>query len=120
MYKTESIFIFRCFDKFNRRSYPQTLEIRMGMRRSRVYSVYSAVLGQRRRWLTGIEPAMGCSAGPTLNQNLVGRPTSSVSGQELYGQELYKVLNQVHCRQVFNECWPTPVMVVEVIHLKDI
>ena len=36
------------------------------------------VLGQRRRRLTGIEPAMGCDAGPTLNRNLVGRPTSSV------------------------------------------
>ena len=34
------------------------------------------VLVQRRRWLTGIEPAMGCDAGPTLNRNLVGRPTS--------------------------------------------
>ena len=33
------------------------------------------VLGQRRRQLTGIEPAMGCNAGPTLNRNLVGRPT---------------------------------------------
>ena len=38
------------------------------------------VLGQRRRRLTGIEPAMGCNAGPTLNLNLVGRPTSSVPG----------------------------------------
>ena len=38
------------------------------------------VLGQRRRRLTGIEPAMGCNAGPTLNRNLAGRPTSSVSG----------------------------------------
>ena len=37
------------------------------------------VLGQRRRRLTGIEPAMGCNAGPTLSRNLVGRPTSSVS-----------------------------------------
>ena len=36
------------------------------------------VLGQRRRRLTGIEPAMACDAGPTLNRNLVGRPTSSV------------------------------------------
>ena len=38
------------------------------------------VLGQRRRRLTGIEPAMGCNASPTLNQNLVGRPTLSVPG----------------------------------------
>ena len=38
------------------------------------------VLSQRRRRLTGIEPAMGCDAGPALNRNLVGRPTSSVRG----------------------------------------
>ena len=38
------------------------------------------VLGQRRRRLTGSEPAMGCNAGPILNRNLVGRPTSSVRG----------------------------------------
>ena len=29
------------------------------------------VLGQRRRRLTGIDPAMGCNAGPTLNRNSV-------------------------------------------------
>ena len=39
-----------------------------------------SVLGQRRRWLTGIKPAMGCAAGPTSNRNLVGRPTFSVRG----------------------------------------
>ena len=38
------------------------------------------VLSQRSRRLTGIEPAMGCNAGPTLNRNLVGRPASCVSG----------------------------------------
>ena len=38
------------------------------------------VLGQRRRRLTAIEPAIGCIAGPTLNRNSVGRPTSSVPG----------------------------------------
>ena len=27
---------------------------------------------------------------------------------------------QVHRRQVFNECWPAPAMVVEVIHVEDI
>ena len=31
------------------------------------------VLGQRRRRLTGIDPAMCCVAGPTLNRNLVGK-----------------------------------------------
>ena len=38
------------------------------------------VLGQRSRRLTGIEPAMGRDAGQALNRNLVGKPTSSVSG----------------------------------------
>ena len=38
------------------------------------------VLGQRRIWLTSIDQTMGCDAGPTLNQNLAGRPTSSVRG----------------------------------------
>ena len=42
-----------------------------------LHKVYSRpsdglVLGQRRRRLTGIEPAMGCDAGPTLSRNLVG------------------------------------------------
>ena len=48
----------------------------------KVYSRSSdgLVLGQRRRQLTGIEPAMGCDAGLTLNQTTVGRPTSSVRG----------------------------------------
>ena len=41
---------------------------------------HGLVLGQRRRRLTGTEPAMGYDAGPTLNQNLVGRPTFSVRG----------------------------------------
>ena len=31
---------------------------------------FGLVLGQRRRRLTGIEPTMGCDAGPTLNRNL--------------------------------------------------
>ena len=43
-----------------------------------------SVLGQRRRRLTrrltGIKPAMGCDAGPTLNRYWVGRPTSCVRG----------------------------------------
>ena len=46
---------------------------------------------------------MGCNAGPTWNHNLVGRPTSSVHG-----------------RQVLNECWPSPAMLVEGIHVEDI
>ena len=44
---------------------------------------------------------MGCDAGPTLNRNLVGRPTSSVG-------------------KVLNECWPAPAMVVKEIHVEDI
>ena len=41
---------------------------------------YSLVLDQRRKRLTGIESTMGCNAGPTLNRNLVCRPTSSARG----------------------------------------
>ena len=63
------------------------------------------VLGQGRRRLTGSEPAMGCNAGPTLNRNLMGRPTSSV---------------RVHRREVLNECWPPSAMVVEGILVEDI
>ena len=49
----------------------------------------SLVLGQRPRQFTGIDLAMGCNAGHTLNRNLVGMPTSSVGGT---------------CRQVLNKC----------------
>ena len=35
-----------------------------------------SMLGQRRIRLTGIEPAMGCDAGPALNGYRVGRPIS--------------------------------------------
>ena len=63
------------------------------------------VLDWCRRRLTGIEPAMGCDAGPTLNRNLVGRPTSSVRGTS------YVVLN---------ECWPAPAIMVKGIHVEDI
>ena len=62
-------------------------------------------LGQHRRRLTGIEPAMGCNAGPTLNRNLVVGP-----------HPLY----EIHRRQVLNKCWPAPAMVVEGIHVEDI
>ena len=31
------------------------------------------VLSHRRTQLSGIEPAMGCDSGPTLNKNWVGR-----------------------------------------------
>ena len=37
------------------------------------------VLGQRRRQLTGIDPAMGYDAGPTWNRNLVRRPVQGIS-----------------------------------------
>ena len=50
---------------------------------------------------------MGCNAGPTLNGNLVGRRTSFVPGR-------------LHRRQVLNECWPAPAMVMEGIHVEDI
>ena len=64
------------------------------------------MLGRRRRRLTGIELAMGCDAGPTLNWNLMGGSTSSVRGTSY--------------RQVLNECWPAAAMVVEGIHVEDI
>ena len=38
------------------------------------------MLGQRRRRFVSIELAMGWDAGPTLNRNWVGRPTSCVRG----------------------------------------
>ena len=65
----------------------------------------SLVLGQRRRRLTVIEPAMGCNAGPTPNR--------------IWWVGLHP-LYQVHRRQVLNECWPAPMMAVEVIHVEDI
>ena len=40
----------------------------------------SSMLGQRRIRLTGIKPAMGCDAGPTLNRYWVGRPTLCLPG----------------------------------------
>ena len=61
------------------------------------------LLGQRLKRLTGIEPVMGCDAGPTFNWNLVG----------------LHALYEVHRRQVLNECWPAPAMVVEGIHVED-
>ena len=64
------------------------------------------VLGQRRIRLIGVESAMGCNAGPTLNRNLVG-----IGLHSLY---------EVHRRQVSNECWPAPAMVVEGMHVEDI
>ena len=49
---------------------------------AQVYSRPSVglVLGQRRRQLTSIEPAMVSDAGPTLHRNWVGRPTWCVRG----------------------------------------
>ena len=76
----------------------------------KVYSRLSdgLVLGQPRRRLTGIEPAMGCDADPTLNRNLV---VHDVGLHPLY---------KVHFRQLLNECWPARAMVVEGIHVEDI
>ena len=39
-----------------------------------------SMLGQRRIRLTGIEPAIGCDAGPTLNRYWAGRSTFCVPG----------------------------------------
>ena len=64
------------------------------------------MLSQCRRRLTGLEPAMGCDA---LAQHWTG--IWSVGLHPQY---------EVHCRQVLNECWPPPAMVVEEIHVEDI
>ena len=65
------------------------------------------VLGERRRQLTGIEPAMGC-----------GRRWPNIES-EFGGLGLHP-LYEVHHRQVLNECWLAPTMVVEEIHVEDI
>ena len=80
----------------------------------KVYSKPSdgLVLGQRQRRLSGIEQAIDCDSDPALYRNLVGRPTSSVPGTR------YIMCKQ--SRQVLNECWPAPAMVVEGINVKDI
>ena len=39
-----------------------------------------SLLGQRRIRLTGIDPVIGCYAGPTLNRYWVGGPTLCVPG----------------------------------------
>ena len=62
-------------------------------------------MGQRRGRLTGIEPTMGCDAGPTLNR--------------IWWVGLHP-LYDVHRRQVLNECWPAPAMVMEATHVEDI
>ena len=46
-------------------------------------SIYGLVLAQRRRRLYSIGPVMVCDGGPTLNRNLVGRPTFFVRGTSL-------------------------------------
>ena len=61
----------------------------------------------RRRRLTGIEPAIGCDTGPTLNRNLLGRPTSRICTRYIVGK-------------YSNASWPAPAMLVEGIHVADI
>ena len=89
---------------------------------------YVSMLGQRRIWLTGIEPAMGCDAGPTLNY-WVGRPTLCVRGTSLDAYTDLSVnvtvrsgVKKTRCRtlhwQVLHRCWPVPAM--EGIHVEDI
>ena len=41
---------------------------------------YWSSVGAASLTIDRIEPTMGCDAGPTLNQNWVGRPTSCVRG----------------------------------------
>ena len=61
------------------------IETALGECQSMWHKVYNRpsvglVLGQRHGRLTGIEPAKGCDAGPTLKRYWVGRPTSCVRG----------------------------------------
>ena len=79
------------------------------------------VLGQRRRRLTGIEPAMGFNAGPTLNRKLVCDAGPTLSHHCFNVSCLLGGLHplyEVHCRQVLNECWPAPVMVVDGMYTR--
>ena len=46
------------------------------------------MLGQRRRQLNGIEPAMDCNAGPTLNRHLVDRPTSAMVVEGIHVEDI--------------------------------
>ena len=62
-------------------------------------------LSKRLRRLTGIEPAMVCDAGQHW------------TGSWLVGLH---PLYEVHRKQVLNECWPAPAMVVEGIHVENI
>ena len=55
------------------------------------------MLGQRRRRLTGIEPAIGSNAGPTLNRNLVDRPTSSLMNDG----RMAMVVEGIHVEDIF-------------------
>ena len=78
-----------------------------------LFKVYSRpsdglVFGQRRKRLTGIKPATEQRA-TTLAQHWAG----------IWWVGLHP-LYEVHRRQVLNECWPAPAMVVEGIHVKDI
>ena len=71
-------------------------------------------VGPASRRLTGIGSAMGYDAGPTLNQNWVGRPIScTYVCKEMRQPDSLKI-------QVLNRCWPAPAMVVEGIHIEDI
>ena len=81
----------------------------------------SSMLGQRRIRLTGIKPAMGCDAGPTLNRYWVRRTTLYLPGTS------YRLVHWPisECHSTFSisrsekdtqhntahGCWPAPAMV---------
>ena len=63
--------------------------------------------------------------GSTLKQNWVNatclrKVYSRPSGGLVLGQRRRRLAGtSVHRRQVLNECWPAPAMVVEEIHVED-
>ena len=91
---------------------------------------FVSMLNQRRILLTGIEPAMGCDAGPTLNRNWVGLHCvyeiiyvyNDLSINVTVRSGVKKTHGSTFHWQVLHGCWPIPAMVVEGIglHAEDI
>ena len=79
------------------------------------------MLGQRLIQLTGIEPAMGCDAGPTLNRYWVDGPTLCEPSTciDSYTDLSVDVTERSACSGVSHTaqygCWPAPAMALEGI-----
>ena len=75
--------------------------------------VLGLVLGQHRKQLTGIQSAMGCDAGPSLNRNWVDRPNRVYPSKHktlglMFAGYVCRDMRQPHSLaiQVLNRCWP--------------